>query len=1017
MANVKLGSAGVTSREIDLSGPISAQPIGTPCGVIGTSLKGPAFVPVTVGLVEDYYAKFGKTDGQKFGPLAITEWLRNAQAATYLRVLGVGQGLKRETGTNAGRVANAGFVVGEQEPNADSGILSSNPYANANGDLGRVYMMGCFMSESAGSSIFSSASLQGTNSITPGVTTAIPILRGILMAPSGVLVRMSSSFTASSAPNSTQVGVNSDSTPGSMLGTVTLSSGKQEFVLLLNGHKGTDAAYPNVYTASFDPTAPNYFRNVLNRDPYKLQQAGHYLYAFWDIHPSLAVVTGTNLISSSYSAGLNGGLESAAFVTTGSFARNVGSATVPNYENWEDRFSHAKSPWILSQRFGGAPKKLFRFHMLDDGAGNSSNVKISIENIAPSSDSKNPYGTFDVVVREWADTDTAPRALEQYRGLSLNPSADRYIAKAIGDMNVFYDFDKTLQSQKLVIDGNYPNQSNYVRVELDDLVVNGEADATSLPIAFRGPAHLVTSGSAPLAANTTVSGSALPGPFDLLVSSALKRVVQPPVPYRLSLQEGEGVKALVNPSLYWGVQFEQVISVTNPNATSVKNDSLASYTLHFPNHMTSFQNFLEDGSVGTVDTDALGIVDTDRFCRNLFTLENIRVMTGSDTKADPQKWSSAVYVRNGSIAASDTDKTRAVTVTDFTQPNRKYLKFTVLTQGGFNGTNMFDRDEANVTNVAVTADMNDANRGQSQGATAAAYLKAIDIIQERTDVDIQLLAIPGIRHPIVTDKALASVEQRFDAMYIMDIEEYDTNGSLITGSVQVPSVINTTTNFKSRALNNSFGAAYYPDVVLTDPTTKSNLLVPPSVVVLGAFALNDAKAYPWFAPAGFARGALSTTLETKVKLSKDNLDTVYDASINPIVAFPGNSPAGTQASGGCVVWGQRTLQAFASSLDRINVRRLMIDLRRQVRDIALTFVFEPNRESTLARFQATVEPRLARIQKQFGLEKYLVKIDSSTTTQQDIENNVLRGKIWVQPTHAIEYVALDFVVSNAGSQI
>jgi len=1011
MANVKLGSAGVTSREIDLSGPVSAQPIGTPCGVIGTSLKGPAFVPVTVGLIEDYYAKFGKTDGQKFGPLAVTEWLRSAQAVTYLRVLGVGQGLKRETGTNAGRVLNAGFVAGEQLPNVDSGILTSNPYANSGGSLGRVYMIGCFMSESLGSSIFSSASLQGVGSVTPGVSTAVPMLRGVLMAPSGVIVKLSSSFTASAAPASTLVATNVGSS-GSPVGTVVLASGKQEFVLLLNGHKGTDAAYPNVYTASFDSTAPNYFKNVLNSDPYKLQQAGHYLYAYWDIHPALAVVTGSGLISSASSAGNTAGLESAAFILTGSLGRDVGSASTPNYENWEDRFSHAKSPWVLSQRFGGTPKALFRFHMIDDGAGNSNKVKISIENIAPSSDSQNPYGTFDVVVREWNDTDVNPRTLEQYRGLSLNPSADRYIAKSIGDMNVFYDFDKTTQSQKLVVDGNYPNASNYVRVELDDLVVNGEVDSTALPIGFRGIAHLVTSGSAPLAAITSIGGQS-----DLIVADALKRVVQPPVPFRLSLQEGEGVKALVNSSLYWGVQFEQVISVSNPNATSVKNDSLASYTLYFPNFQTSNLNFLEEGSVGVADSASNGILDVDRFCNNKFTLENIRVMTGSDAKADPQKWSTAVYVRDGNIAANAADKTRALAIGDFTQPNRKYLKFTMLTQGGFDGTNMFDREEAAISNVAVTADMADSTRGQSAGASAAAYRKAIDIMSERTDVDIQLLAIPGIRHAIVTDKAIESVERRFDAMYIMDIEEYDTNGSLITGSIQVPSVINTTTQFKTRALNNSFGAAYYPDVVITDPTTKSNVMVPSSVVVLGAFALNDAKAYPWFAPAGFDRGALASTLETKVKLSKDNMDTLYDANINPLVAFPGNTPAGTQAQGGVVVWGQRTLQAFASSLDRVNVRRLMIDLRRQVRDIALTFVFEPNRESTLARFQATVEPRLSRIQKQFGVERYKVQIDTGTTTQADVENNTIRGKIWVQPTHAIEYVALDFVVTNAGAQI
>lgn len=1010
-SNVKLGSAGVTTREIDLSGPVAAQPIGVPAGIIGTALKGPAFVPVTVGLTSDFYAKFGKTDGKKFGPLAVVEWLRNAQAVTYLRVLGIGDGNKRSTSTKPGRVVNAGFTVGEQQPNDDSGILTSNPYANAGGVLGRTYMLGCFMSESAGSTIFSSASLQGPGSVTPSATMAVPILRGVLMAPSGVIMRLSSSFTGSVAPTSTAVANSDHNTQGSLLGTVKLSSAKQEFVLLLNGHKGTDASYPNVITASFDPTAPNYFANVLNRDPYSIQKAGHYLNSFWDIHPALAAVTGTGLISASYSAGLAGGNESAAFLLTGSLSRDTGSATVPDFESFEDRFRHASSPWIISQKFGGVNKNLFQFVMLDAGAGTADKMKISIENISPSTDTRDPYGTFDVVVRDWEDTDTNPRVLEQYRGLSLNPSADRYIAKAIGDLNVYYDFDKTTTSQKLVVDGNYPNVSNYIRVVLDDLVINGSIDATALPVGYRGPGHLVTSGSAPLAAPTAVGG--MP---DLLVLDALKRVVQPPIPYRVSLLEGEGAKALVNSSLYWGLQVEQVNSTTNPNGTSVKNDSVKCFTHYYPTFMTTYQNVLET-NVGQVDTSTLGVVDADRFDNNKFSLENIRVVTGSNAVADPQKWTSAVYMRGGVIGATESDKTRAVTISDFTQPNRKFLKFTMPLQGGFDGVNIFNREEANLTNTAVKQDMDDSNRGQSTGPTAGAYRKALDIMRERTDVDIQLLAIPGIRHSIVTDKAIDSVENRFDAMLIMDIDEYDTNGSIITGSVQVPSVINTATNFKSRALNSSFAAAYYPDVVVTDPNTNSNVVVPPSVVVLGAFAQNDAVAYPWFAPAGFTRGALGTTLEAKVKLSKDNMDTLYDANVNPLVAFPGDAPTGTASQGGVVVWGQRTLQSFASSLDRVNVRRLLIDLRRQVRDIANSFIFEPNRESTLNRFQAAVEPRLARIQKQFGVERYKVQIDTTTTTQADVENNTIRGKIFVQPTRAIEFVSLDFVVTNAGTEI
>jgi len=181
--------------------------------------------------------------------------------------------------------------------------------------------------------------------------------------------------------------------------------------------------------------------------------------------------------------------------------------------------------------------------------------------------------------------------------------------------------------------------------------------------------------------------------------------------------------------------------------------------------------------------------------------------------------------------------------------------------------------------------------------------------------------------------------------------------------------------------------------------------------------LNDAIGHPWFAPAGFTRGALSTTQEARVKLSKTNMDALYDVKINPLVAFPGNATAGVNAKGGVIVWGQKTLQQAASALDRVNVRRLLIEIRRQVKEIAQTIIFEPNRESTLAKFSAAVTPRLQRIQTLAGLEKFKVIIDSSTTTQADVLNNTIRGKILLQPTKSIEFVSINFVVANNLQQV
>jgi phage tail sheath protein FI len=363
------------------------------------------------------------------------------------------------------------------------------------------------------------------------------------------------------------------------------------------------------------------------------------------------------------------------------------------------------------------------------------------------------------------------------------------------------------------------------------------------------------------------------------------------------------------------------------------------------------------------------------------------------------------------ITANESNKTRRITTADFTQANRRFLKYSFFMQGGFDGVNVFDDDEAKINNAAVRADMNTTNRGRNEGASVATYLKAITVMKNVVNTDIQLLAIPGIRESLVSNTAIDAVEERFDAMYIMDIEETDVDGNVVVAEAQQPSVANTVTEFVNRDLDSSFGAAYFPDQLYEDPNTRTNLFVPPSVLVLGAMALNDAVGHPWFAPAGFTRGAL-TSLEPKVRLNSDNMDDLYNAKINPLVAFPGNATSGTNPKGGVVVWGQRTLQQAASALDRVNVRRLLIDVRRQVREIARTIIFEPNREATLAKFSAAVTPRLQRVQALAGVERFRVMIDSSTTTQEDVENNTLRGKIFIQPTKSIEFVSLDFVVSN-----
>jgi phage tail sheath protein FI len=169
--------------------------------------------------------------------------------------------------------------------------------------------------------------------------------------------------------------------------------------------------------------------------------------------------------------------------------------------------------------------------------------------------------------------------------------------------------------------------------------------------------------------------------------------------------------------------------------------------------------------------------------------------------------------------------------------------------------------------------------------------------------------------------------------------------------------------------------------------------------------LNDSIGHPWFAPAGFSRGALKNVVDLDVALNDSNLDDLYATAINPINQYAGRK--------GPMVWGQKTLLETQSALDRVNVRRLLINIRRKVKKIADTILFEPNRASTLARFTQAVTPILSQIQKQQGLDRFKVQIDATTTTQADIENNTIRGKILLQPTRSVEFIALDFVVTNS----
>ena len=1010
MANVNFKSAGVSAQEIDKTFPVAVQPAGIPAGIIGTAVKGPAFVPVTLATLNDFDALFGRdNDEKKPGQYAVVEWLRNASAVTYLKILGVGDG-KQRVSANDDEVTNAGFTVGQQLPQKSSdGALAANPYANANGDLGRTYFLGCYMSQSAGSTFLSDAGLTKEGS----TNLSHPIIRGVLLAPSGVVMRLSSSYAGkggvSSLDNGSSIvgGTSTADAANALKGDVTgsIELGTQSSQLMLNGHIGT-SENPNQIKFSFDPDKAHYISKVLNTDPLKIEEKGHYLHSWYDIHTSQAIPTGSGCLLHESSVHLPA-QEEIAFITAGTSARNTTSATQPNFEGFQDRFTTPKTPWFISQKFGGTKYNLFKLHSRDDGEYSNTRIKASIKALTPSSDLNDPFGTFVVEIRDFEALDTDPtKALSSYL-VDLNPSSDRYIAKVIGDQRVFYDFDKPVGKQKLVLEGSYPNRDPYVRVEVASDVEDLNTPKTALPVGFRGPDFIITSGSLTTAVLSGTQAGA----------KTLGQAVQPPMPMRKNLKVSTAPTS--NTDLYWGVQLDLTNNVALLNKGRKLNNTIHSYTKYFPNFRTGKFNALTGSNAGAATDSTHGVIDSDLFNYNGFSLENIELTY--DTSADiavtapldgtHDGLSSWQYIRSASAAPIPTrpgNKRRGFDpAKDLdNQTLRNLFKFTTVLQGGFDGLNIFNEDAAKMNNLSARDEMANTNRGLENGSTVAGHRKAISIMENTADVDIKLLAIPGIRHAAITDEAIEAVKNRFDALYIMDIENYDNVNALVTSSLQQHSVKNTVNAFKNRALDTSFSTCYYPDVMYDAGDGEGEKQLPASVGALGAYSLNDRIGFEWFAPAGLSRGIVENATMPVVNLSKQNQDDLYEADVNPIITMPGRK---------VFINGQKTLQVKNSSLDRVNVRRLLIYIRRQVREIANTLLFEPNRASTLARFSTAVEPILATVQSQAGLDRYQVRIDTTTTTQADVLNNTIRGKIFVQPTRTAEFISLDFEIQNPGT--
>tara|TARA_R110000824_G_scaffold156392_1_gene329530 strand:+ start:10260 stop:11981 length:1722 start_codon:yes stop_codon:yes gene_type:complete len=287
------------------------------------------------------------------------------------------------------------------------------------------------------------------------------------------------------------------------------------------------------------------------------------------------------------------------------------------------------------------------------------------------------------------------------------------------------------------------------------------------------------------------------------------------------------------------------------------------------------------------------------------------------------------------------------------------------------------------------------NSENIQGLNNTNYTTSIDLLSNQDEYIFNSITVPGIMietAPSTTTKLINMVQERGDAIAIVDASTYGATINSMTAEAQ--------------SYNSSYAAVYAPWLQTTSPETGELVWVPASTMIPGVYAYNDRVGEAWFAPAGLNRGGLATVVRPERKFSQSNRDVLYQGKVNPIASFPGS---------GTVVFGQKTLQTKASALDRVNVRRLLIQLKSYISQVADNLVFEQNTIATRNAFLSQVNPYLESVQQRQGLYAFKVIMDSSNNTADVIDRNQLIGQIYLQPTKTAEFIYLDFNVLPTGA--
>ena len=457
-----------------------------------------------------------------------------------------------------------------------------------------------------------------------GAVKAVPVIRGILMSPLGIIptIKTASGDNGTFVSTGTDEQIRKSLTSGNALRNFgpaaatnyigyqvgEVGTADQDFVLYLNGLKLDESLNePAQLACSFDPESVNYFGKVLNTDPEKINERGHYLYASWDIDKAVAVPSFASMLKGDGTTKITT-LGRSAFCMHSKDARATEASNSPDFESFDARFRTASSPWFISQDSLNA--KLFKLYTLDDGAVGCDRFRILISNLRSGG---TDYGSFDLALEAFDSDPVSGESLITWKNLNLDPDSRNYIARVIGDKNLSYNFDKDLSKQRLEETGDFEVKNKYVRVEVHEDVKAGLASlVTALPCGFEGLPYLDTVHATSIFSEKGDNGS---GNNKLLSVSHLASPQVLPVPFVKSVARKSGSSLEADSSLPWGIKFAKKKNTDDSfkELSEIRfNHSIASWTKFFP----------DMGADPAMVTDSSS---TNTFQRGKFSLEKMPV--------------------------------------------------------------------------------------------------------------------------------------------------------------------------------------------------------------------------------------------------------------------------------------------------------------------------------------------------------------------------------------------------------